>query len=663
MKKFILSFLCLVVTYCSFAQTISRKVIASAGSSYEGADLQVGYTVGETFITTIANGNLMLTQGFQQPEPCDADFQLNNGSDTITYCGQSYVLQADQGYTAYQWNSGDTGRSITITQTGWYSCSVNKGPCVGTDSVLVILNANSSSNNIASSCDSYSWNGNVYTQSGTYTYTSINAAGCDSLAILSLTINYPTHNITTEFACNNFSWNGTTYTSSGTYTYAYTNNNGCASVDTLYLTINTPIVVTINATPILCNGGSSTITVSATGGISPYNGTGTFTQPAGTYNYTITDSKGCIRTEGITITEPTTISVVTSSTPAYRGADGTATATAYGGTAPYNYSWNTSPAQTTATATALASGTYTVTVTDVNGCTKQASVIVQSSGTVDCPTAFKTYGQGAWGAPANGNNAGTYLNAHFASAYPTGLKIGDCGRYIILTSATAVRNFLPSGSTPRQLNAGTLTNPTRQSYSNVFAGHLVSLNLNITLDSADAAFGSSTTLLKNTTIKNGMFTGWTVQQLYNEANRVIGCGASSTYINALKDAVEMINGSWEGGQKSNDYLNCPAGGSFSNDNPITDIKDVKNIKDNVVAYPNPTSNNTSIKYTMSAPGTAVFTLYNAQGKQINTFSNKHAASGDYTINIPLRSKGLSAGVYTVSINRNGVVENVRVVVE
>jgi hypothetical protein len=44
--------------------------------------------------------------------------------------------------------------------------------------------------------------------------------------------------------------------------------------------------------------------------------------------------------------------------------DGTATATASLGTAPYSYSWNSYPVQTTATATGLCPGTYTVIVTD-----------------------------------------------------------------------------------------------------------------------------------------------------------------------------------------------------------------------------------------------------------------------------------------------------------
>ena len=73
--------------------------------------------------------------------------------------------------------------------------------------------------------------------------------------------------------------------------------------------------------------------------------------------------------------------------------DGTATALATGGNAPYAYSWNTEPAQNNATATNLAAGTYTVTVTDNNGCSASTSVqITQPTsgfcGEVYFPNAF-----------------------------------------------------------------------------------------------------------------------------------------------------------------------------------------------------------------------------------------------------------------------------------
>ena len=89
-------------------------------------------------------------------------------------------------------------------------------------------------------CDSVRWNGTKYTTSGTYTYAYTNGSGCASTDTLHLTVNYATHNASTQTVCDSITWNGTKYTTSGTYTYAYnyTNGRGCASTDTLHLTVN-----------------------------------------------------------------------------------------------------------------------------------------------------------------------------------------------------------------------------------------------------------------------------------------------------------------------------------------------------------------------------------------------------------------------------------------
>jgi len=100
----------------------------------------------------------------------------------------------------------------------------------------------SSSNEFAvTACESYEWDGIVYTASGDYPRQYQDIHGADSTVTMHLTINHGTHNVVTETACESFTWtngNGQTYTTSGTYTHEYTNNDGCPSVDTLKLTIN-----------------------------------------------------------------------------------------------------------------------------------------------------------------------------------------------------------------------------------------------------------------------------------------------------------------------------------------------------------------------------------------------------------------------------------------
>ena len=102
-------------------------------------------------------------------------------------------------------------------------------------------------------------------------------------------------------------------------------------------------------------------------------------------------------------------------------------------------------------------------------------------------TGYVTYSQGAWGACANGNNIGNYLNTHFSLAFPNGLQIG-CTNTLLLTSANAVRNFLPQSTTPKALPSGNLIDPNSNTYKNILAGQLVSLALNIQFDIYDSNF-------------------------------------------------------------------------------------------------------------------------------------------------------------------------------
>ena len=49
------------------AQTLSPKVIATCGGYQIAGGISLSSTMGETFYTTLQNGNIMLTQGQQQP--------------------------------------------------------------------------------------------------------------------------------------------------------------------------------------------------------------------------------------------------------------------------------------------------------------------------------------------------------------------------------------------------------------------------------------------------------------------------------------------------------------------------------------------------------------------------------------------------------------------
>ena len=67
---------------------------------------------------------------------------------------------------------------------------------------LTITSSSSSSQDITS-CDSFEWNGEIYTESGTYTYSTLNSLGCDSSATLNLTIINSSSSFEEVEACRN----------------------------------------------------------------------------------------------------------------------------------------------------------------------------------------------------------------------------------------------------------------------------------------------------------------------------------------------------------------------------------------------------------------------------------------------------------------------------
>ena len=168
----------------------------------------------------------------------------------------------------------------------------------------------------------------------------------------------------------------------GNYIVTIVDSNGC---DT-NVTINVvdPMVLTgavISQVNVSCTGGfDGEATVSGVGGMAPYtylwdslanNQTTAHVNSlfSGTYQVTITDSLGCSFVQAVTITQPIyalRVSVSTTDITCNGLTDGTATALATGGTAPYQYQWVPSGSNTPII-TGLSAGTSIVTVTDNSG--------------------------------------------------------------------------------------------------------------------------------------------------------------------------------------------------------------------------------------------------------------------------------------------------------
>ncbi len=192
--------------------------------------------------------------------------------------------------------------------------------------------------------------------------------------------------------------------------------------------------------------------------------------------------------------------------------------------------------------------------TDNNGTVTYSYVDIATCNTTNNSCDYKTYTQGGWGAPAHGNNPGVYRNANFAAAFPTGLTIGcSTGFTLRLTTAQAVQDFLPSGSTPSALPSNQV-NP-GNSYRNVLAGQLVALTLSLRFDQYDANFGGSNGYLGDQTIASGTFAGMTITQVVAIANQVIG-GCSTAYsFSSVNQVLSSLNENFDGGS-NHGFVNC-----------------------------------------------------------------------------------------------------------
>jgi len=160
---------------------------------------------------------------------------------------------------------------------------------------------------------------------------------------------------------------GTVYEPAGYYSYTVTDANGCSV--TTGVTITEPSVLSASSTadPILCNGNTTVVGVSANGGTAPYSGEGHFTVNAGTYSYTVTDANGCQSLTSVTVTEPTQLTTSSSASAILcNGGTSTVSVSANGGTTPYSGDGSYTEV----------AGTYSYTVTDANGCQSATSVTI-----------------------------------------------------------------------------------------------------------------------------------------------------------------------------------------------------------------------------------------------------------------------------------------------
>ena len=139
---------------------------------------------------------------------------------------------------SYEW-AGET-----YTESGTYNKTFTAAN--GCDSVVTLhLAINHAVTGIdrQEACETFTWiDGNTYTEStdstNAPTFTLQNAEGCDSVVSLYLVVNRSTTNEVSAQMCSGvpYTYEGETFTEAGTYTVTLTNSHGCDSIVTLTIT-------------------------------------------------------------------------------------------------------------------------------------------------------------------------------------------------------------------------------------------------------------------------------------------------------------------------------------------------------------------------------------------------------------------------------------------
>ncbi|MGV3528253.1 MAG: T9SS type B sorting domain-containing protein, partial [Flavisolibacter sp.] len=238
----------------------------------------------------------------------------------------------------YNWNGVDYNAAGTYSQT---LATAN-----GCDSiaylVLTVEDALRDTTEVTV-CESslpYNWKGADRTAAGTYSVTEQNAAGCDVISYLILSVNAATYTTTNVTICQSelpYRWNGNSYTAAGVYSVTFNNANGCDSVVTLNLQV--PVVQTGLVTETVCPAQL------------PYVWNGNSYNAAGTYSVTLKNENGCDSTAILNllvnpvVTSTTRVNVCPAQLP---------------------YVWNGN--------NYTAAGTYTVSLTGANGCDSIATL-------------------------------------------------------------------------------------------------------------------------------------------------------------------------------------------------------------------------------------------------------------------------------------------------
>ena len=276
--------------------------------------------------------------------------------------------------------------------------------------------------------------GNIFTglAAGIYTVTVKDATGCTNLVnIAVVNINGPSVTASsTTSTCNTstgsitatasgglpayqYSINGSTFQASnvfsalasGSYVVYLRDANTCIGTFTVFVSNTSGPSITAVPTATSCSINNGIITITASGGLPPYQYSidgityvpgNIFTGlAAGNYTAYVKDANGCIKSTNVIVTNISGLGLIVSTIASSCNINnGVITATATGGTGVLQYSIDGTTYQASNIFTGLGAGNYTIYVKDANGCivTKPATVTNAGSTSISLTTINGTCG-------------------------------------------------------------------------------------------------------------------------------------------------------------------------------------------------------------------------------------------------------------------------------
>jgi gliding motility-associated-like protein len=386
------------------------------------------YTVSPANCNGAADGSVVINilGGGGAPLQFSADAGATYQSDS------SFALAAGIYTIRIRDNSGcikDTTIEITEPSALQTPTTLNAALCNGANG-SIIVNASGGTSPYEYSLDAgsnYQTSDSFSVVAGTYTIRTRDANGCikDTTVVVTEPEGILTPAVITAVSCNGGSNGsivinpaggatpyeysidaGLTYqpansftVAAGSFTIRTRDANGCTKDTTVIVTEPDPILTPAVITAVSCNGETNgTIAINPAGGATPYEysldaGTtyqtaNTFTVAAGSFSIRIKDANGCTKDTTIVVTEPDAIltpAVITAAS-CNGGTNGTIAINPAGGATPYEYSIDAGVTYQTANSFTVAAGSFTIRIKDVNGCTKDTTVIVTEPAAILTPS-------------------------------------------------------------------------------------------------------------------------------------------------------------------------------------------------------------------------------------------------------------------------------------